>query len=134
MVIDSLEWQLATAEQSNVTSSQSNISWNNGKLNWENASKFCDTLILGDRNDWRLPQVTELSSLFICRYPCSDNYTRPYILEEFSKTTFSDMYWSSSPQGGEFQFAHYGNCNSYWHGPTFEKYVNKFKLCLRIIF
>ena len=61
LVIDSLEWQLATAEEYDGLSN--GFFWNSDKLKWNDASSYCSNLNLAGKSDWRLPSIVELSSI-----------------------------------------------------------------------
>ena len=65
---------------------------NNGSIkqgNWEEAIAYCENLTLGGYDDWRLPNINELSSLVDY-----DTY-RPAIYDVFQHTE-DNFYWSST--------------------------------------
>lgn len=73
-----------------------NLMWQDDKTskttqkNWQGAKKHCENLKFAGFNDWRLPTITELTSIV--------DYTKynPAIIDGFKNVT-SDYYWSSSP-------------------------------------
>jgi len=56
---------------------------------WQGAKSYCENLILGGKDDWRLPNIKELQSIVdIKEY-------KPAIKKEF-KNLSEGYYWSSS--------------------------------------
>ena len=51
-----------------VTDTRTNLMWaqtdNMGHISWHDAKLYCDYIILSDHNDWRMPTVEELATLF----------------------------------------------------------------------
>lgn len=88
--VTGLEWQ----DNEPYTDAQGktyNKAYNNGKVgNWENAKEYCTNLSLGGKNDWRLPNMYELSTLL-------DNTKKekPYIINGFENADYGD-YWGTS--------------------------------------
>lgn len=71
--VTGLEWQRTHSE----------------KVNWEDANRNCETLVIGQRSDWRLPSRIELVSLV--------EYTaRPTANADAFAGTPLDYFWSSS--------------------------------------
>jgi hypothetical protein len=35
-----------------------------GHINWHNAKLYCENIILSEHNDWRMPTIDELKTLF----------------------------------------------------------------------
>ena len=56
---------------------------------WTKAIDYCESLILNKHDDWRLPNINELTSLV------DDNKINPSINVVF-KNSVSDIYWSST--------------------------------------
>jgi hypothetical protein len=80
-----------------VTDSVTNLQWqddntsNTSQVDWEAAIKYCeDNVTLGDFDDWRLPNINELTSLVDETY--SDNN---WFFPAF-KSTITSYYWSST--------------------------------------
>ena len=65
-----------------------------GKMNWEDAIAYCENLILAGYDDWRLPNLKELT--FIVDYTRHD----PSINRTYFPNTMPFVYWSSSPYAG----------------------------------
>ena len=58
-----------------------------GLMNWTSAVATCQASRIGGYNDWYLPDIGELSTL----------YTRRDVIGGFNNTFFGSWYWSSSP-------------------------------------
>ncbi|CAA6815868.1 MAG: Unknown protein [uncultured Sulfurovum sp.] len=81
-----------------VNDSSTNLEWqddytdNNNMIKettWENAIDYCETLTLDTKNDWRLPNLNELTSLV------DDTKHNPSLNSLFENTN-SNNYWSST--------------------------------------
>ncbi len=78
-----------------VTDETTNLMWqDNGDANtvtkdWENAISYCESLNLGEYNDWRLPNIRELRSIV------DFDKANPAISPTF-RNVISDIYWSST--------------------------------------
>ncbi len=59
-----------------------------GEMTWDNARSYCDSLSLGGRDDWRLPNVKESFSLL------NHNLLNPAIDSVFTRTQ-AEYWWSS---------------------------------------
>ena len=75
-----------------VTDNTTGLQWQDNETvskTWTGAIDYCESLVLGGYNDWRLPNKKELLSIV--------DYTKfnPSIDAVFSNTT-SDAYWSST--------------------------------------
>ncbi len=51
-----------------VTDTKTGLMWaqtdNMGHINWHNAKLYCENIILSEHNDWRMPTIDELKTLF----------------------------------------------------------------------
>lgn len=66
----------------------------NDVTTWPDALYYCERLELGGKTDWRLPTITELTSIFD-----TSMSNTPYINMLFSPhDTIENYYWSSSPK------------------------------------
>jgi hypothetical protein len=83
-----LEWQQATAP---------------GTYTWQQALEYCDSLVLGGKDDWRLPTVKELSTLVDSSIP----YPSPTINTSYFPDTVANGYWSSTACAGDTNSAWY---------------------------
>ena len=88
VMIGNLEWQRATAKESDTLSS--GLDWDSGKLNWDNAMSYCEGLDLDGKQDWGLPSQDQLSPLI------DSSVSMPMIVDELRDTTESSSYWSST--------------------------------------
>ena len=79
-----------------VTDNETGLQWqdnkNASKKKWEDALKYCEALILGSYDDWRLPNIRELESLV------DDTKFNPSMSPVFQSVK-SRLYWSSTTQG-----------------------------------
>ncbi len=58
---------------------------------WNYAIERCENLVLGGREDWRLPNIKELQSIVVYY-----SYENPKINEEAFPGTINSHYWSST--------------------------------------
>jgi len=93
------------------------------KVTWQNSIDICDELILGGHEDWRLPNLNELTSLV------DDTQYNPSI-DSVLKNTASNYYWSSSTPANNSYTAWIVNFKS-----GYQRYYNKnsnyFVRCVR---
>jgi hypothetical protein len=51
-----------------VTDTKTGLMWaqtdNMGHISWKNAKLYCENIILSEHNDWRMPTIEELKTLF----------------------------------------------------------------------
>ena len=51
-----------------VTDTRTGLMWaqtdNMGHINWHDAKLYCENIILSEHNDWRMPTIKELETLF----------------------------------------------------------------------
>ncbi len=76
-----------------VTDITTDLVWHqaeNKSMTWKNALKYCQNLIIGGYNDWRLPTIKELSTL------PDDTFPRYRIKNEYFRGARPAGYWSSS--------------------------------------
>ena len=75
-----------------VTDSKTGLQWQDNerlRKSWQNAINYCETLTLGDNDDWRLPNINELVSIV------DDTKENPSMTPVF-KFFASTYYWSST--------------------------------------
>ena len=60
-------------------------------INWQDANDYCANLKLGNKDDWRLPEVSELKSLVKAVPP-----EQVTIDTDFFTDTQTDYYWTST--------------------------------------
>ena len=74
----------------------SNLVWQDNndtkliKKDWQGAKDYCESLVLGQKDDWRLPNIKELQSIVDIK-----SY-KPAIKKEFKNVSIKGYYWSSS--------------------------------------
>lgn len=76
-----------------VTDSATGLQWQDdarpSTMTWQGAIDYCETLTLGGKSDWRLPNINELNSIV------DDMVYDPSISNIF-QNTISGYYWSST--------------------------------------
>ena len=85
--VTGLVWQKCSYGQNN----DAGCTGTAGTKIWKDALAYCESLTLGGRSDWRLPNVKELLTLVnpLKSSPAIDTAVFP--------ATVSSVYWSSSP-------------------------------------
>ena len=63
-------------------------------MTWGSALSYCEELSLGDKSDWRLPNIKELESI------TDDTRYNPAIDTTFFPNVMSSNYWSSTTDAG----------------------------------
>ena len=85
-----------------VTDTETGLVWQQeavAPLTWQAALAHCETLILADQDDWRLPTIRELNSI-------SDlEVYSPAINTNFFPDTQSSDYWTSTTSEGSTAYA-----------------------------
>jgi len=80
-----------------VTDSDTGLQWQDDaigtQMSWTAAIDYCEGLSLDSQNDWRLPNINELTSIM------DDTKRNPSIDIAFQSTTSND-YWSSTTYAG----------------------------------
>ena len=89
------------------------------KATWSEALIYCDELTLGEKSDWRLPNINELKSII------DRGRYRPAINSIFINVT-SDFYWSSTTVASDSRYArlvNFSGGNDFWYAKTDENVV-----------
>lgn len=77
-----------------VTDSNTGLEWQDDTIGttvtWEAAIAQCEALTLGEHEDWRLPNINELTSLM------DDTATEAPLIDEKFTNNVSNFYWSST--------------------------------------
>jgi hypothetical protein len=95
-----LLWQKCNAGlDSNSSNCSTGIS---NTYKWTDAINYCEGLLLGNRSDWRLPNIFELRS--IVDY---ENYKNPSIDSNYFPNSLSNDYWSSTTVSQNTSFSWY---------------------------
>jgi len=85
-----------------VTDNRTGLTWQQGEpgtMTWGSALSYCEELSLGDKSDWRLPNIKEIESITDdSRYPAIDATFFP---------NATSYYWSSTTDAG--------STGSAWH-------------------
>ena len=104
VLIMALALCLSAGEQGIVLDNKTGLAWQDDysdnageikKATWQDALIYCHELHLGDRSDWRLPNIKELRSIV------DRSRFDPAIDSVFTNIT-SNFYWSST---SDFSFA-----------------------------
>ncbi len=105
-----------------VTDAKTGLMWaatDNGEpINWKDARSYCQNYSAGGHTDWRMPNLTELESLF---NPKAKN-KRGYHINKLIETSAQSI-WASDTRGykaARFNFT-YGQkywIRQYYSGPT----------------
>lgn len=120
------------AETTMIKDSRTNLMWEDSphvkeaKLTKPKAEKYCNTLRLGNFEDWRLPDIHEL--LTIIDY----KRTEPALLKEFSYIEPESFYWTNTVVADE--------SDAFW-GVNFKRgasskaseYYDRYARCVRNI-
>ena len=75
---------------------QDNVEASTTLKDWTSAINYCETLILGSYNDWRLPNINELQSLV------DDRYINPSVEKSIFQNVAANLYWSSTTYVNDF--------------------------------
>ena len=86
-----------------VVDNETGLQWQDNETvskSWQNAINYCEDLTLGNYDDWRLPNINELSSIV------DDTKLNPSLSSVF-KSFASNSYWSSTTYAGTSYYAWY---------------------------
>ena len=88
--------ELSRTDVGIVKDSETKLEWQDSyeegkfiKYSWGGAINYCETLELGGKDDWRLPNINELKSIVM------ETQYAPSIDEKFESTK-NNAYWSST--------------------------------------
>jgi hypothetical protein len=85
-----------------VTDNKTGLVWQQsepGYMTWDSALSYCEGLSLGDKTDWRLPNIKELESI------TDDARANPAIDTSFFPGPYGNYYWSSSTIANSSNYA-----------------------------
>ena len=111
--------------------SKSSLEWtardNGSDIDWQGASRYCESLSLAGRIDWRLPRVDELKALFVRDFsqPCGASTCHLY--PQFDLTEY--VVWSGTRNGGSAFLVHFVHGATFSHRPVLHGYRRA--LCVR---
>ncbi|MBI4848584.1 MAG: DUF1566 domain-containing protein [Nitrospirae bacterium] len=110
-----------------VTDSRTGLVWQQGEpgtKTWGAALSYCEGLSLGNKTDWRLPNIKELESL------TDDARYYPAIDTLFFPGAYASYYWSSTTYA---YYPHYAWDVSFGNGyvVSYVKYGNFYVRCVR---
>lgn len=111
-----------------VTDSITKLQWQDdtvsAELTWTRAIEECEALDLGGHNDWRMPNIKELSSLI------DDSRRRPAITLVFQNTV-NAYYWSSTTHAGSDTLAYSIYFDSGTINTSRKRYRDYYVRCVR---
>ena len=87
-----------------VTDNVTGLMWQQGEagtMTWDSALSYCEGLSLGDKSDWRLPNIKEFESI------TDDTRYNPAIDTTFFPNVMSSNYWSSTTDADDPDYAWY---------------------------
>jgi len=109
-----------------VTDNETGLQWQDNESvskTWKSAIDYCENLTLGSYEDWRLPNINELTSLV------DDSKSNPSIDTVFQYTA-SNLYWSSTTYARDSLNAWLVDfSNGYQYNVS--KYYNFYVRCVR---
>ena len=89
-------FSLSIGNNSTVNDAVTGLQWQAGTepgtKTWSTAITWAEGLVMDGKDDWRLPNITELQTLFVR----NAGQTAPYIDKTMFPLTVSDYYWSST--------------------------------------
>ncbi len=101
--------------------SSSNLVWQNPPLfdllPWKDADQYCEDLVAGGKDDWRLPDIDELKTLIRGCDTAQCDVTDPGCLQLSCKDSDPDCDWcvyGAGPGGCYWHPALQGWCEVYW--------------------
>ncbi|MBU1667443.1 DUF1566 domain-containing protein [bacterium] len=110
-----------------VTDSTTGLAWQDdsigSQMNWQSAIDNCEALTLGGHEDWRLPNLNELTSLV------DDREYNPSIDDVFQNTA-SNYYWSSTTYANYSYYAWCVYFSSGLQGNSYKSH-NNYVRCVR---
>ncbi len=109
-----------------VTDNETGLQWQDNESTtktWQDAINYCEDLTLGNYDDWRLPNINELTSII------DDTKISPSLSSVF-KFFASNFYWSSTTSAGSSSLA--WSVYFYDGGQDYHyKYGSHFVRCVR---
>lgn len=93
LITFSLSYAEFTRSNEMVTDSKTGLVWQDDAApasSWQGAINYCEALTLGGDNDWRLPNMNELTSIVDYTYSTSPAISNVFV------NTVSNYYWSST--------------------------------------
>jgi hypothetical protein len=82
------------------------------EINWTSANSLCENSILGGFDDWRLPTIDELATI----------YTKKEVIGGFTSKTSTGFYWSSTFYGSIFSIMDFYDGSTYTTNDSSNKY------------
>jgi len=103
-----------TTTSGTVSDNGTGLEWQNNKPGaihtWQDALAYCENLSLGDKTDWRMPNIRELKSLA--------DYNRYYPAVDPTIFSHSSSYWSATTVANDAQpsawVVFFGNGDDIW--------------------
>ena len=111
-----------------------NLLWQRGfgsVCTWDNAISYCENLVLSGRNDWRLPNIKELSSIIdLTRFNPALDTRDTSVYHGFLDDNGSSKYWSSTTDNDNEPVA-WGIFFDYGYAYPYGKGESNYVRCVR---
>ena len=113
-----------------VTDTRTGLMWaqtdNMGHITWHDAKRYCDNIILSEHNNWRMPTVDELKTLFDGSLDEFETICGHHIKSAPQIELSCGFIWSSEvlavPGGYSVQAKAFNFAKGYWYSARMSQY------------